>query len=188
MKKILFSLCMLFTLVILPISVSAKPNLDFSSVECDNKNPKIDVANKTKTVTCTWTAKNTSTETFTGTTLTVQVTKKGTGVKSYEFKPNSPSVTKKDNGNADQISVSFDDVNAGESIILGEFTILAENNGEDCSLGFKQVGEDTNGGGSSDGSVVGSGYAIPYVALALGSAGVVTVLATSRKKTKMYKI
>lgn len=188
MKKILFSLCMLFTLVILPLSVSAKAELDFSSIDCDNKNPKLDVANKTKTVTCTWTAKNTSTETFTGTTLTVQVTKKGTGVKSYSFKPNSPSVTQKDNGNADQISVSFDDVNAGESIILGEFTIIAENNGEDCSLGFKKVGEDTKGGGSSDGSVVSSGYAIPYVALALGSAGVVTVLATSRKKTKMYKI
>lgn len=187
MKKILFSLCMLFTLVILPISVSAAAKLDFSSVDCDNKNPKIDVANKTKTVTCTWTAKNTSTETFKGTTLTVQVTKKGTGVKSYEFKPNSPSVTQKDNGNADQISVSFDDVNAGESIILGEFTILAENNGEDCSLGFKQVGEDTKGGGSSGGGAE-TGYAIPYVALALGLAGVVTVLATSRKKTKMYKI
>ena len=186
MKKILFSLCMLFTLVILPISVSAAAKLDFSSVDCDNKNPKIDVANKTKTVTCTWTAKNTSTETFKGTTLTVQVTKKGTGVKSYEFKPNSPSVTQKDNGNADQVEVSFGDVRAGESIILGEFTILAENNGEDCGLSLLRVMEPMCLGGVS--GCVETGYAIPYVTLALGLAIVVTVLATSRKKTKMYKI
>lgn len=86
--------------------------------------------------------------------------------------------------------IDIEPITAGKTVTLGTVTFIADAkySGKDCGGGIVPTWDESTGGDMGGGDIPETGYAIPYVALAIGAVGVITVLATSKKKTKMYKI
>ena len=184
MKKSLLVLVALFTMILIPWEVKAA---DVETFEECNMVPKGDK----KVTTCQIGWENKSTKNFKGgvTTITFKPASQGN---EHEFTLNS-AAAKKESETDKTITLYIEPIAAGEKAVVGTlvWTADAKLSSEDCAGNWSPStfkGSETTDGGSGEGDVVESGYAIPYVALALGAVGVVTVLATSKKKTKMYKI
>ena len=171
-------------MILIPWEVKAADVEQFQECNMVTKGDK-------KVTTCQIGWENKSTKNFGGgvTTITFEPASEGN---EHEFTLN-PTSAKKESETDNSISLYIEPISAGEKAVVGTlvWTADAKLSSKDCAGNWKPStfkGSDTTGGNTGEGDVVDSGYAIPYVALALGAVGVVTVLATSKKKTKMYKI
>lgn len=112
---------------------------------------------------------------------------------TYEFQPNTSKGVTATKLSEFQWQLSIKSLSVGDNVI-GIFKIKAKDDpkigcGGTYSLGQPEViGKDSESGDSDDADDVTTGYAIPYVALAVGTIGTVTILTTSKRKSKFYKI
>lgn len=190
MKKSLLVLVALFTMILIPWKVQADDInvlVNTGDYKCKTET---DVVQKKKITTCEIAVQNTTAQEFKGGAVTLTFEPKESSTK-WEFTvknafEDSKAKTEK------SVTLNIEPIAAKDTVVVGEVKWIADQSLSAADCGGNVVptfkGSDTTGGNTGEGDVVDSGYAIPYVALALGAVGVVTVLATSKKKTKMYKI
>lgn len=191
MKKILLVLVFLFMLISVPSNVKA-----YGLVYREENGEKLFDCEKPvteggkKTTKCAIKFENDTTEEWSGVmTLTLEpfvVSTEGS------FKIASTKVAKLDATKTDEDEGVYvfgvEPIPAGKTVTLGTVTWIADPSVENCGGKIIPSYDKTEPGEIGGGEIPETGYAIPYVALAVGAVGVITVLATSKKKTKMYKI
>ena len=203
MKKSLLVLVALFTMILIPwnVKADASPRVIFGSEEelkkagfstaiIEEYKCTTETTATQKITTCKLGVLNKGTSEFNGGTVTFKMIPQVSSTEWY-FEVNKTNASEDTKAKTDSsITLSMNPLAAGDDVWLGPVTWKANKNVEDCGGKTEPTwkGSDTTGGGSGEGDVVESGYAIPYIALAIGAVGVITVLATSKKKTKMYKI
>lgn len=203
MKKSLLVLVALFTMILIPwkVMADASPRVIFGSEEQLKKDgfstaiiEEYKCTEETtatqKITTCKLGILNKGTTEFKGGTVTFKLTPQVSST-TWEFKVNGANASEDTKARTENsVTLSMDPLASKDDVWIGTITWKANKTEEDCGGTIEAIwkGADATGGGSGEGDVVESGYAIPYVALAVGAVGVITVLATSKKKTKMYKI
>lgn len=184
MKKSLLVLVALFMMILIPGNVNAAK--DWAAfTNCEEPASE---GNKKVTV-CQIGYESKTGKDFSGGTTTITFEPEVSST-TYEFSINKAFASiESEKGN--KVTINVKESNGSSKIIIGEVKWIADKNEEDCGGVWSPTpfeGTDTGDSDFNDGEVVESGYAIPYIALAIGAVGVITVLATSKKKTKMYKI
>lgn len=99
----------------------------------------------------------------------------------------------KKEGEEDTYTVTVKNLVSGENKIGAYIITAIDENGIDCGGTFSpskalEEGTQTTGDDTESNDNTETGYGIPYIALAVGTVGTITVLATSKKKNKFYKI
>ncbi len=186
MKKSFLVLVILLAMIILPVSVNAglESLINSTKYPCTSE---INMVNK-KVTTCAVVFKNTSNSTFNGGTLTLTLAPKNPST-TATFQVNDTEV-KEVSGGDKVYTLNVEPINPGEEANLGTVTWTADAtlSDIDCGGDILPNWNGTEEWDSSDGESPETGYAIPYIALAVGCVGVITVVATSKKNRKMYKI
>lgn len=189
MKRNLMILVALFTMLVIPWNVKADLQnlINQGDYKCTTEN---DSKTKKKITTCQIAYKNTGTTEFKGGSLTLTLKPKHSST-TVSFVVNSTDA--KQNSASNNVYVlAVEPIPAGETAILGTVKWSADATLTDADCGGDIIPEwkstSSEETGSDDGEITDTGYAVPTLALAIGAIGVVTVLATSKKKTKMYKI
>ncbi len=191
MKKSLMVLVALLTMILIPWNVKADLQnlINQGDYKCVTKT---DSKTKKKITTCDIAYKNTGTTDFKGGILTLTLSPKVDST-AVSFVVNSSYAKQNSANETEHVYVlNVEPIAAGETAVLGTVTWNADATLTDSDCGGDIIPEwkstSSEGTGSDDSKVTDTGYAVPYIALAIGAVGVVTVLATSKKKTKMYKI
>lgn len=186
MKKNLLILVILLVIALVPGNVKAgvKVLVNEGDYKCKTETNAL----KKKVTTCVIAIKNTDSTEFAGGTLTLEFSPKNNST-TWDFKLG----TAKENTTAKtdkSVELHINPIAAGKTIEAGTVTWTADSSLQDADCGGDVIPEwkSTTTEGNQTIDNTSTGYAIPYVALAVGAVGVVTVLATSKKKTKMYKI
>lgn len=192
-KKMMILVILLITLIILPNSVeAAKMKINFSS-GANGTCQESKISGNVKTTECDLVLQNLGTDTSKGLVLDI-VVDKGADVTAVTFNVDSskgvlnpaPATDTKNY----KYNVSVNPIAGGDEVTLAKVTFIATASGKDCGGDIDVVwnGANVKTFDTSDAEVVQSGYAIPYIALAVGMVGVIGFIAVSKKKTKMYKI
>lgn len=195
MKKRLLVLVTLLTMILIPWNVEAEEGVKIIMNEepykCETR------TEGTKKITeCQIVAENTMKAAFNGGTILLTLIPNHTSTAitfevdtTYAHQNGNP--TQGDN-NSKVYELNVDPISSGGKAILGtvKFTANASLTDIDCGGGYKVAFKEAidDGDDSDDEEITDTGYAVPTVALAIGAVGVITVVATSKKKTKMYKI
>lgn len=111
---------------------------------------------------------------------------------TFEFKANTSAGVTAEKKDDSTYTVTIKSLSSGENTI-GAFIITAsDEDGVDCGGEYSPTlikdGTETTGDESEGNDNTETGYGIPYIALAVGTVGTITVIATSKKKNKFYKI
>lgn len=192
MKKSLMVLVALFMMILIPGNVKAIELVRNADDTFDCSDP-VTVGDKKQT-TCEIKVKTGSNEEYPGGVVTLNL-KPTVSSTTATFKLTADTkVAQLDTTrtNADKMAyvIDIEPIAAGRTVTLGTVTFIADAkySGKDCGGEIDPVWDQSEGDDIGGGDIPETGYAIPYVALAIGAVGVITVLATSKKKTKMYKI
>ena len=190
MKKNLMILVALFTMLVIPWNVKAdlQSLINQGDYKCTTEN---DSKQKKKITTCQIAYKNTGTTKFNGGTLTLKFNAKHSSTTS-SFVVDT-TAAKQNSANENVYVLNVEPIEAGQTAVLGTVKWIADATLSDADCGGDIIPEWSGATSSGTTGTEGTenaetGYAIPYMALAIGAVGVFTVLATSKKKTKMYKI
>lgn len=189
MKKRLLVLVTLLTMILIPWNVEAglESLINTGDYKCETT---VDSKTNKKITTCDVVFKNTGTTTFNGGTLELTITPKHSTT-TANFAVNA-SYAKQTDSNGNTYTLNVEPIAAGQVAILGTVTYTANASLTDIDCGGdiipKWTEATSDGDDSDDEEITDTGYAVPTVALAIGAVGVITVVATSKKKTKMYKI
>ena len=192
MKKSLMVLVVLSMMILIPGNVKAIELVRNADDTFDCSDP-VTVGDKKQT-TCEIKVKTGSNEEYQGGILTLTL-KPEVDSTTATFKLTADSKvaqldTTRTNSDKMVYVIDIEPTAAGKTVTLGSVTFIADAkySGKDCGGGIIPTWDQSEGGDIGGGDIPETGYAIPYVALAIGAVGVITVLATSKKKTKMYKI
>lgn len=188
MKKNLLILVMLIAFIVIPGKVSAATlkvvTTDGTHLKCETeKDEKL----QKKITTC-------------DVILEVNGGDFNGGVVDLTFEPERSTTTfdfqvdtafaKEESHDKNVYKVNVEPIKDGKTAVVGVVKWQANLTEEKCGGTVKPSwkGTENNQSASNDPTVTDTGYAIPYLALGAGLVGVVTVIASSKKKTKMYKI